>query len=326
MKRVALIIPYFGKFKSYMELFLNSCRENPTIDWLLFTDIQLANIPRNVIVHQITFEQLKKKIACKLGFDAILDSPYKLCDYRPAYGKIFVDELVGYDYWGYCDCDLVFGNIRKYLNEILVDDYDKIFAAGHLSLYKNTELNVNRFMKPYKGKSQIERVFGNSKNTGFDEAYYGIGNIHQIYIEDRAKVFETDYSANPAVRRAQFQLMRYSSKKGTFIEMPYRKTMYVWDHGTVKGLYVEDGVLKTEEYIYMHFQNRDMRMDCTDMSYGWDCYQIVPNRFIPIQKVPETVDEWSSYELEPKNRQLQDIWRMDIKYKFNKLMQLLHLR
>ena len=38
MKSIAFVIPYFGKFPNYFSLWLQSCRNNPTIDWLLFTD------------------------------------------------------------------------------------------------------------------------------------------------------------------------------------------------------------------------------------------------------------------------------------------------
>lgn len=49
MYKICLIIPYFGEFKNYFQLFLNSCANNPTINWLIFTDSDQAYFyPDNV--------------------------------------------------------------------------------------------------------------------------------------------------------------------------------------------------------------------------------------------------------------------------------------
>ena len=51
MKKIAIIVPYFGEFPNYFPLFLNSCRYNPTVDWLLVTDIaDPVDYPQNVRV------------------------------------------------------------------------------------------------------------------------------------------------------------------------------------------------------------------------------------------------------------------------------------
>ena len=52
MKKVAYVIPYFGKFPKGFDLFLMSCRNNPTIDWLIFTDDHTSyEYPSNVKVY-----------------------------------------------------------------------------------------------------------------------------------------------------------------------------------------------------------------------------------------------------------------------------------
>ena len=38
MQKIVLIIPYFGKFNSYYNLWLKSCECNETVNWLIFTD------------------------------------------------------------------------------------------------------------------------------------------------------------------------------------------------------------------------------------------------------------------------------------------------
>ena len=84
-KKCILILPYFGKFNNYFELFLKSCALNPGYNWLIFTDCKDEyNYPKNVCVVKMTLEELHKRANEKLGFEVSLDAPYKLCDYKPA--------------------------------------------------------------------------------------------------------------------------------------------------------------------------------------------------------------------------------------------------
>ena len=110
MKRCILIIPYFGKFNSYFHLFLHSCRNNPDFDWLIFTDDRRNfEYPDNITVKYTTFDKIKLYIQRKFKFKIALDQPYKLCDYKIAYGDIFSEFISGYEFWGFCDTDVIFG-------------------------------------------------------------------------------------------------------------------------------------------------------------------------------------------------------------------------
>ena len=86
VEKIALILPYFGHFKNYFPMFLNSCKNNPTIDWMIYTDSnEQYKWPLNVHVRKITFDEFRKKVQANFDFPICLDRPYKLCDYRPAY-------------------------------------------------------------------------------------------------------------------------------------------------------------------------------------------------------------------------------------------------
>ena len=104
MKKIGIVVPYYGKFPNYFALFLRSCENNPTIDWIVFTDImEVVEYPKNVLRVQMTFQELKKWFQSKFDFPIVLDSPYKLCDYKVMTGYLFNDYLKDYDYWGYSD-------------------------------------------------------------------------------------------------------------------------------------------------------------------------------------------------------------------------------
>ena len=80
---ICMIIPYFGKFPQWIDLFIQSCRENPEIDFLFFTDDEEMAECRgeNINVVDMSFGEMQKLIHDKLG--GVLPLPYKLCDYRP---------------------------------------------------------------------------------------------------------------------------------------------------------------------------------------------------------------------------------------------------
>ena len=114
--RVAVILPYFGKFPNYFTLYLYSCSFNPKIDFLIFTDILYEDqYPDNVKFITLSFKELQETAQYKLGFRIELSNPYKLCDLRPAYGVVFADYIKGYDYWGYGDIDVIYGDLQMNL-------------------------------------------------------------------------------------------------------------------------------------------------------------------------------------------------------------------
>ena len=103
MSITRIIVPYFGKLPEIFPIWLKSCSTNKDIEWLIITDdTSKYNYPKNVDVNYISWEDIKLRIQKLYDFEIILDKPYKLCDYRVAYGEIFEEELEKYDFWGYC--------------------------------------------------------------------------------------------------------------------------------------------------------------------------------------------------------------------------------
>lgn len=84
------IIPYFGKWPEWIDFYLESCRHNPDINWLFYTDCaRPATAPANVQFIEISFEDYKQLISTRLRIDFNPTHPYKLCDLKPAMGGAF---------------------------------------------------------------------------------------------------------------------------------------------------------------------------------------------------------------------------------------------
>ncbi len=89
----------------------------------------------------------------------MLTNAYKIVDYKPLYGCIFHEYLKDYSHWGYCDSDVIFGDLSKFLTDARLNTYDRIYQHGHLCIYKN-EHNIN-----YRWKTEHNLISYNYKEV-----------------------------------------------------------------------------------------------------------------------------------------------------------------
>ncbi|MBQ7562339.1 MAG: hypothetical protein IJS99_11025, partial [Synergistaceae bacterium] len=144
---VALILPYYGTFPNYFPLWLKSAGCNKNFDFFVFTDIDCScyKIPENVHVVKMTLDEIRERANKHLDFECVLNTPYKLCDYKPLYGLIFQDYLRDYEFWGHVDPDVIWGDMSKFITHEILDKYDRFYRAGHLLFYRNTD-KINHFV------------------------------------------------------------------------------------------------------------------------------------------------------------------------------------
>lgn len=300
-KKCVFILPYFGEFNNYFPLFLKTCRTNKLYHWIVLTDNNKEyDYPENVYVINTTLEKIKEKAEKKLGFSISLSSPYKLCDYKPAYGFLFEEYLTEFEYWGHCDCDLIFGNLDKILTPLLDKGYDKLFAVGHLTIYKNTYNNNRRFMNFYKGKKIYKEAFTTDKIYVFDEDYdsdYSDNNVHSIFMEDGAAIYANDLSMNTSTKSGRFINDSYNKEARKFQKKKYVPTRYYWSEGNIISLSIdkETKQLIRNEYLYMHFQLRKMRMSKNIINKN--LIQILPDRFMKEKRLPINLKEMNIFSI-----------------------------
>lgn len=167
MKSIVILFPYFGKLPTHFGMWKASAICNSTIDFMLFTDADIES-ERNIIVKKMQFCDFQKKTQDAFGFPIVLDRPYKLCEYKQAYGYILKDYIKDYDYWGFGDLDLVYGDIRAFITDEVLS-YNFILGWGHLTLLRNDEETNTYFMKQEVGYQNYKEAFSTSKITFFDE-------------------------------------------------------------------------------------------------------------------------------------------------------------
>lgn len=141
--RAAIVMPYFGRLPSYLGTYLASLVDKH-LDVLWISDLPVPRHPENFKIIPMTFDELKARFADRLGVPVCINSAYRLCDFKPMYGQAFEDFLADYDYWGFGDCDLVYGEpFNDFLDEtVLSGKYDAIslaaaYLAGPTSFFRN---------------------------------------------------------------------------------------------------------------------------------------------------------------------------------------------
>lgn len=245
--KVALINVYFGKLPKWFQLWLDSCKLNPEFTWLIFTDDNSEyNYPSNVKRYLCTFDYINKRIKEKLDINIKVDNPYKLCDFKVVYGNIFEDYLSDYTHWGYCDLDMVFGDLSKFITDDILEKYDRILNKGHLTIYKNNEKVNNYYKLPYSGPSYKE-VFESKYHFGFDE----IAGVDKLYKENKLSQWIPN---KPIIADINFANYRFEVNK----DKNYNNQYFSWEDGRILRYYIDNGKENKDEYIYIHFQKREL--------------------------------------------------------------------
>lgn len=280
--KIRLVVPWYGKLPPYFLLWLDSCSQNDMLDFLFVTDEDLSsyNIPENVHILVESFQKLKQRFQKLFDFQIALNQPYKLCDFRPVYGLAFQDELKGFDFWGYCDIDLIFGNVSKFLTDDILSQYDKIFEYGHFMLYRNTKRM--RIMYQSRGSDfSYREVYIHDEGFAFDEMF-GMNKIADV---NHVRCFKTSFCKD--IPYTMYGIVSSSKRK--------REELFYKEGHSVYGAFLESGNIVNDEYMYIHFQKK-LVIPTFDSNHIPESYYISLKHCMERKKTGEiTVNEILSY-------------------------------
>ncbi len=268
-RKVALILPYFGKLPDYFGLALKSYESNADFDWYIFTDDRTPyDFPANVFVTHTTLDQLKRRFQEHFDFPLQLERPYKLCDYKPLYGHLFAGYLKGYDFWGHFDPDVIFGRINNFVPDELYQHYDKIFDRGHFALYRNTPA-VNLIYREQVANCVSYRVvLASERNWAFDERDDG---VNAFFAERNLKLHTSSRIAH--IFYGDYALRLHGEAKGPGTKSG--QSCFAYEKGGVYRYFLSAGKIHREEFMYIHLEKRPMEILCPDTS----AYLIYRNAF-----------------------------------------------
>ena len=152
-----MIVPWVGPLPDWIGAWLNNTEKVTATGhgWEFMLDVD---------------EQTIRERISELGVNCPPLKGRKLCDYRPAFGEMYADEIEDYDFWGHTDLDCVYGRLWDYIPDELLngidiysnDPYPRI--CGPFSLYR-----ASVCQSLFRRNSDWRRVFEDPAHHGFDE-------------------------------------------------------------------------------------------------------------------------------------------------------------
>ncbi len=153
---IKLLSLWFGDLPPWHGEFQNRMHSNRIVDWELIRPESVEHV--NGLVTSVRSRKA---------------SPYALCDLRPLFGRMFAYQYAGYDWWGWCDLDVAFGDLDNLLSPLL-DDHDIISSeaksvAGPFTILRNTPEITNL----YRSGAFYAEVLADPSYCNWDEDGFG---------------------------------------------------------------------------------------------------------------------------------------------------------
>lgn len=265
-KKIALIICWFGSLPNYLTIWMKTCETNRNFDFLIFTDDRKWDAgPENIKYFHLTKKELLNRIHKKIEPKAKLIHAYRVCDYRAMFGDLFCDELKGYEFWGYCDLDIILGQLSSFVTNKMLEQYDMICNGGHFTLMRNVK-KINSLYKrkggifDYKTVAKHEAVFAFDETTGIQriarknhiKAWFGLAYV------------DADSKYTQIRSRMDCDNPNYQS--------------YYWENGHLIRVKYENGEILYQELAYIHLQKRSIHILSDEGSIS-DSFWIRPNGY-----------------------------------------------
>jgi predicted SAM-dependent methyltransferase/glycosyltransferase involved in cell wall biosynthesis len=297
-RRIWLYLPYYGQFPNYFQLYLDSlARNKDCLSVFLITDNDLANyhVPENLFRIEMPLDELRQRCASLLANEfglavepqLLIKGPYKLCDFRAMYPKLFDDISHRYgvteeDFVGWGDCDIIYGRFSDFLD--LDEDYHIIGGYhGHLTAFRNIE----GFRNLFRSVDGLSELLLDDKSHIVDEIAFR-KPLLEFLERNRYRMFYSNRYFCDVVPEQFFSLFRKDHAQRTtkffdgyhpekdiehiFCERDGRLTIQYKDGESRRGL-------------YCHLQKRSMSLAPGRYEQG---YYIRETSFVPIEAKSET--------------------------------------
>lgn len=256
MYSIGIVVPYFGSKPDFYDVWEITALSNSSIDFFIFTDIREIVSKDNIKVVYMSLSEFKDELQKVFDFPICLDSPYKLCDYKPVYGDALKKWLGVYDFWGYCDLDMLFGDLRKFFTDEVLSETDRCFANGHISLWRNRDI-FNSVYKYDEGNMGIS----------YKEVYT---SPDSFYFDEQKGVYTK--SLFNGMRFTNFPMRDPMEGEPYFVSNNKRFVVY-WENGK---LYSVTDTGEKEELCYAHFFRRNFNKVYIENKDNISSIKVVP--------------------------------------------------
>ena len=196
--KVKLLSAWFGPRPDWWAKYVAQMRRFALVDWECFPDDSVPLGQQTKWMNALMSNALG--LDCKkgenYGDDYAWDGVQAMCDFRPAYGEVFADRYAGYNWWGWADLDLLFGDLDGLLPALLTDDVDCVnfkpkYLSGCLALFRNVPKATNLFRK----SARWQDVMADARYHCWDESgykHYGLEESFWTLVKGNLRVRQAD--------------------------------------------------------------------------------------------------------------------------------------
>ena len=134
-KPLVILTVFFGPLPPWLPLTLHSMAANAPVDFVVVGDAPPpAVLPPNVRFERIGYEEMQRRLAALTSRPVKYTNTYKANDIKPFLPALYPSAFTGYDWWGWADLDVVFGDLLKFLR----------LAEPHPACCRGLEINCNK--------------------------------------------------------------------------------------------------------------------------------------------------------------------------------------
>lgn len=150
--RKLMIVPFFGDEVPWMKHWLRNTERMQSLGYDFLLDTDEADFQARVS------ERLG--IVCPR-----MHNNGNSWDFRPALGVLYADEIDGFDWYGHCDFDVVFGRVERWITDEFLAPLDVFgchddYMSGPFSLYRNTPAVRELFFESPVWRERLEHDGG----------------------------------------------------------------------------------------------------------------------------------------------------------------------
>eukprot|EP00929_Paragymnodinium_shiwhaense_P033671 TRINITY_DN18450_c0_g1_i10.p1 TRINITY_DN18450_c0_g1~~TRINITY_DN18450_c0_g1_i10.p1 ORF type:complete len:898 (+),score=161.13 TRINITY_DN18450_c0_g1_i10:232-2925(+) len=195
-------------------------------------------------------------------------------DLKAVYGALFAQELVNYTHWGWTDLDIFWGDLRPFLPEDVLTEYDvftapdgfvpALYLSGQLTVFKNTKHWQTFFLGCLRDRDQESMRHGGCMADAFlEEAHnYWDEKVAIWYVAGRKGRIRVDFSVQLSTKLwqnlgQQYRLLRSSGASGgkMVVELEPGKLRSVLPHVDIERLNMGLHKLREVSNCYSEFGN-----------------------------------------------------------------------
>ena len=107
---------FFGPLPPWLPVTLHSMAANDRVDFIVVGDAPPPSVlPPNVRFETIAYTAMQARLTQLTGRSVVYTNTYKANDIKPLLPALYPEAIRGYEWWGWADLDVIFGDLLKFV-------------------------------------------------------------------------------------------------------------------------------------------------------------------------------------------------------------------